>query len=267
MCGENRFARNIMKILLSNDDGYNAEGLLRLALALKDRHEVHISAPAGEQSGSGHGLTFGRGLGWRRVPADELPEVDGKRIDVPCHAVYGSPADAVKFAIEHIYLGERFDLVISGVNTVLNIGSDIIYSGTFGAAEEGTILGVPSIALSTNVRKGGYDAAIDFIVRNLDEIYPLIPPLVTINVNVPFGNADDIKGVAVAPLGIRRYKDWYEPHDELFRLKGYPYDCSANEEEDDCVMSDRGYITITPVKIADTDFDCLEKLGAKEWKA
>ena len=115
-----------MKILLSNDDGYNAEGLLKLALALKDRHEVHISAPAGEQSGSGHGLTFGRGLGWRRVPADELPEVDGKRVDVPCHAVYGSPADAVKFAIEHIYLGERFDLVISGVNTVLNIGSDII---------------------------------------------------------------------------------------------------------------------------------------------
>lgn len=255
-----------MRILLSNDDGYFSEGLLKLALALAPDHDVHVSAPDSEKSGAGHALTFGEGIVWKRVSENEL-EVCGEKIAIPCHSVQGSPADAVKFAIEHIYAGEPFDLVISGINTVLNVGSDVIYSGTFGAAEEGTILGVPSIALSARVAEGGYDAAIDFIVANLDALYKLIPPMVTLNVNVPFGDKERLKGVAVAPLGIRRYKDWYEEHhDGRFRLNGYPFDCSENPEDDDCKMSDRGYITITPVKIPDTDCATMEKLRRVEWK-
>ena len=256
-----------MKILLSNDDGYNAEGLLKLALALKDRHEVHISAPAGEQSGSGHGLTFGRGLGWRRVPADELPEVDGKRVDVPCHAVYGSPADAVKFAIEHIYADKPFDLVISGVNSVLNIGTDIIYSGTFGAAEEGSVLGVKSIAVSAVAKRGGYDLAIEFVKNNLPKLVESIPPFVTLNVNVPCGFREEIKGVRAVPLGLRRYNDWYERDGKGgYELFGAPLDCSDSEKDTDCKMSDLSYITLTPVPVFTTDEEALKAYAAKEWK-
>ena len=142
-----------MKILLTNDDGYSAEGIITLALALADEHEVRVSAPATEKSGAGHALTFNRTLKWSEIAPDEAVLMAGKK-DIPFHAVHGSPADAVKFALEYIYRDEKFDLVISGINSVLNIGSDILYSGTFGAAEEGSVLGVPSLAVSTFAADG-----------------------------------------------------------------------------------------------------------------
>ena len=130
-----------MRILLSNDDGYEAPGLLALAKALAPGNELHICAPAEERSGAGHGLTLRGGLVWQHaVRHGELP-------GVPREYVHGTPADAVKFALEHIYRGVKFDLVVSGINSVLNLGTDTVYSGTFGAAEEGTLLGVPSMAV------------------------------------------------------------------------------------------------------------------------
>lgn len=254
-----------MRILLSNDDGYTAEGLLVLAEALADDgHEVHVSAPVSERSGAGHGLTFGRKLAFRDVPCGEIDFPHGRRENgMIFRAVWGSPADCVKFALEHLYKGEKFDLVISGINSVPNVGSDIIYSGTFGAAEEGTILGVPSIAVSAAAHKGGYGFAADFVRRNLAALRSAITPLVTLNVNVP--PRGEIKGVAAVPLGIRRYNDWYEPHEDAFRLTGYPYDCSSHEETTDCKMYDCGYITVTPVKIPDTDEGCIKVLGREKW--
>ena len=128
---------------------------MTLALALAEEHDVRVSAPAAERSGAGHALTFNRAFKWTEIAPDEmlLTGADGKRI--PFHAVHGSPADAVKFALEYIYRDEKFDLVISGINSVPNIGSDILYSGTFGAAEEGSVLGVPSVAVSAAAYDGG----------------------------------------------------------------------------------------------------------------
>ena len=100
-----------MKILLTNDDGYSAEGIITLALALADEHEVRVSAPATEKSGAGHALTFNRTLKWSEIAPDEAVLMAGKK-DIPFHAVHGSPADAVKFALEYIYRDEKFDLVI-----------------------------------------------------------------------------------------------------------------------------------------------------------
>lgn len=255
-----------MKILLTNDDGYSAEGIITLALALADEHEVRVSAPATEKSGAGHALTFNRTLKWSEIAPDEAVLMAGKK-DIPFHAVHGSPADAVKFALEYIYRDEKFDLVISGINSVLNIGSDIIYSGTFGAAEEGSVLGVPSIAVSTFAADGGYALAAEFVRDNLDALYAAISPYVTLNVNVPSGRREKIKGVAVVPLGLRRYNDRYE-HDGNggYELFGAPRDCSDAEEDTDCKLSDTGYITVTPVRVLCTDDESLKRVGGTEWK-
>ncbi len=255
-----------MKILIANDDGYFAEGLVTLALALADEHDVRVSAPATEKSGAGHALTFNRTLKWTEISPDEmLLSAGGRRI--PFHAVHGSPADAVKFALEYIYKDEKFDLVLSGINSVLNVGSDIIYSGTFGAAEEGSVLGVPSVAVSTVASDGGYALAAEFVRNNLEKLRAAAAPYVTVNVNVPSGRREAIKGVAVVPLGIRRYNDWYEfDGGSGYELFGSPIDYSGDREETDCKLSDMGYITVTPVRVLCTDEAELARCRTAEWK-
>ena len=256
-----------MKILLTNDDGYSAEGIIALALALGEEHDVRVCAPAGERSGAGHSLTFNRTLRWTEIGEDDLVLAGGRGRGIPFHAVHGSPADAVKFALEHIYRHEKFDLVISGVNSVLNIGSDIIYSGTFGAAEEGSVLGVPSVAVSTVASDGGYGLAVRFVRENLPTLLAAASPYVTVNVNVPSGRAEKIKGVAVVPLGIRRYEDRYEcAGGRDYELFGAPLDCSGHDEDTDCKFSDLGYITVTPVRVLCTDADTLSRAAKTEWK-
>ena len=256
-----------MKILLTNDDGYFAEGIVTLALALSAEHEVFVSAPAAEKSGAGHALTFNRTLKWTEISPDEMLLTDGKGKRIPFHAVHGSPADAVKFALEYIYRDEKFDLVVSGINSVLNIGSDIIYSGTFGAAEEGSILGVPSVAVSTVASDGGYELAARFVRVNLALLRAAASPYVTVNVNVPSGRAEKIKGVAVVPLGVRRYNDRYEFDGRSgYELFGSPHDSSADDEDTDCKLSDLGYITVTPVRVLCTDEGSLQRIGGTQWK-
>lgn len=254
-----------MKILLSNDDGYFAEGLIKLAKALSREHDVFVCAPSVEKSGAGHGLTLGGGLCWQgEAEVGYIEGANGRKI--PCHAVHGSPADAVKFAVQHLYADSRFDLVVSGVNSVLNVGTDIMYSGTFGAAEEGTVLGIPSLAVSTAAKRGGYDAAVDFAVDNLDALVACTRPFVTVNVNVPFGDKEKIRGVKVTSVGVRHYHDWYEETSAGYRLKGYALDCSESGEDDDCRWSDCGYITVSPVKIVAADEEVLRAARDTEWK-
>ena len=249
-----------MRILLSNDDGYEAPGLLALAKALAPGNELHICAPAEERSGAGHGLTLRGGLVWQHaVRHGELP-------GVPREYVHGTPADAVKFALEHIYRGVKFDLVVSGINSVLNLGTDTVYSGTFGAAEEGTLLGVPSMAVSVRAGRGGYDLAAEFVAKNLEKLTADIPPFVTLNVNLPSGIREEIRGIKVTPLGHRKYEDYYEDAPEGFRLRGCPVDRADDDADDDCKWSDAGYITLTPVRTSVSDGGMLRALGEKRWE-
>ena len=129
------------------------------------------------------------------------------------------------------------------------------------------MLGGPAVAVSTVASDGGYDLAARFVKENLPALYAATSPFVTVNVNIPSGRAEKIKGVAVVPLGLRRYNDWYE-HDgkEGYELFGSPGDCSADAEDTDCKLSDLGYITVTPVRVLCTDDGSLEKIGGTEWK-
>ncbi|MGB0922626.1 MAG: 5'/3'-nucleotidase SurE [Alphaproteobacteria bacterium] len=186
-----------MRILLSNDDGINAPGLkslTKIAKALSD--DVWIVAPEAEQSGAGHSLTLSDPLRLRKISARK-------------YAVKGTPTDCVMMAVREIMTDRKPDLVLSGVNRGGNIADDVTYSGTIAAAMEGTLLGVPSIALS---QVYGWDGSAHVPWETAEHFGPKVvaalvqqgfPKDVLLNVNFPSFKKDEIKGVAVTRQGRR----------------------------------------------------------------
>lgn len=202
-----------LRVLLTNDDGVEAEGLqaLRRALAEVDGVDVRVIAPDGNRSAVGRGITILRPLVVRRVTFD-----DGSH----GFATDGTPVDCVRLSVLDLIPGWTPDLVVSGINHGANLGDDVTYSGTVAAAMEGLMLGLPAVAVSQEsvtgelgVRHGAvfdFAAAARFaarVVATLDDI-PL-PPSTLLNINVPAGAP---KGVEVVRLGRRVYKDRLEPH-------------------------------------------------------
>jgi len=178
------------RILVTNDDGYRSDGLTALAEALQPLGEVTIVAPVTEASAIGHALTLRHPLRLERI-ADRLFAVDG------------TPTDCVNIAVTQVFKGLP-DLVVSGINKGWNLGDDVTYSGTIAAAMEGTILGVPSIAVSL-VDGGDFDVA--GRVARLIAMRVLVsglPPRTLLNVNVP---AQPPLGIRLARLGNRVYLD------------------------------------------------------------
>ena len=152
-----------MKILLTNDDGYDAPGInvLRERL-LDDNHQVYMMAPASNQSGTSQSIHMGRGI-------------KARQLDEDVWTLEGSPADCVMSAI-HSGVFEKPDLILSGINRGPNIGLDILYSGTCGAARQGVLMGIPSVALSVmwpgdeffgSENENDYNAMADFAAKNL----------------------------------------------------------------------------------------------------
>ncbi len=177
-------------LLLTNDDGAHATGLAALARALGELGDVYVIAPEREQSACGHALTLHRPL--RVVEVRER-----------WWAVNGTPSDCVNLGVLG-FLPEAPLLVVSGINHGSNLGDDVTYSGTVSAAMEGTLLGVPSVAVSL-VEGGDFDVAGE--VARLVAMRVLVdglPPKTLLNLNVPGG---DVHGVRVARLGHRVYSD------------------------------------------------------------
>lgn len=180
-----------MKILLSNDDGYQSEGLATLALALADLAEITIVAPDRNQSGASHSLTL------------ETPLRVGKTRD-GIYYVNGTPTDCVHLAITGL-LDHEPDMVIAGINHGANLGDDVLYSGTVAAAVEGRFLGLPAIAVSLaghSLRH--FDTAgqaIRILFQRLCES-PL-PPDTILNVNVPDVPFPELRGFRATRLGYR----------------------------------------------------------------
>jgi 5'-nucleotidase len=177
-------------LLVTNDDGVHAAGLAALAAALDDLGDVHVVAPEREQSACGHALTLHRPL-----------RVD--RVRERWHAVNGTPSDCVNLAVLG-FLPEPPVLVVSGINHGANLGDDVTYSGTVSAAMEGTLLGVPSIAVS---QVGGGDLALAGAVARLVVTRALVeglPAKTLLNVNVPDRPP---RGMRVTRLGHRTYTE------------------------------------------------------------
>jgi 5'-nucleotidase len=248
-----------VRILISNDDGVFAPGLgtLARALAATAEHEVYVVAPDRQRSATGHSVTLHKPL---RVEAVDLE--GGIKA---AWSTTGTPSDCVKLAVKQL-LPQPPDLIISGINSGPNLGSDVLYSGTVAAAMEGAFSGFPSIAVSAQKNaQVAFNLAAEFIVDFL-RVLPKapMPNRGLFNVNVPACEASQLKGVRVTELGKRQYKDIFERrHDPNGRDYYWLSGCAIEEGESE--LSDvwalaNGYITISPVSFNMTDQNTLAKL-------
>ena len=245
-----------MKILISNDDGYLAPGLLTLADTLSKIADVVIVAPERNQSGASNALTLERPLSVSKAGAN-------------VYYVDGTPSDCVHVALTGL-LDYRPDLVVSGINQGQNMGDDTLYSGTVAAATEGYLFGIPSIAFSQVDKSWAHvdDAARfakNLIQHKLDGLE--LPFLLNVNIpNCPYG---EIKGVQVTRLG-RRHPS--EPVIKSTDPRGKPiyWIGPAGPAKDAAAGTDfhataNGYVSVTPLQIDLTHNRQVESL-MKAWQ-
>lgn len=243
-------------ILLTNDDGFRATGLRRLKEAVSRIGDVTIVAPEREQSAASHALTLTSPL--------RISWVDENTISVD-----GTPTDCVLLAMRGL-LGRRPDLLISGINHGPNLGDDVTYSGTVAAAFEGTLLGLPSMALSVcSWQDCNFDAAAEFATRIAGEVLGHgLPEGTLLNVNVPSTPAVEIRGVKVTRLGKRLYRDAIvrktDPRGRDYYWIGGKEPIWVPGEETDFEAIEQGMISVTPLKIDLTDYGSLDLLRSWE---
>ncbi len=229
-----------MNILISNDDGIFSEGLLALANVLNKKHNIYICVPDGDRSGFSRSLSFHKDMEVKRV---KLEGCKG------AYTVSGTPVDAVKFALTHLYKDIQIDLVVSGVNLGSNLGNDIFYSGTVNVCLEANELGYKAIALSNVAHSDfNFNGAITFIDRFFDKIVDLTDKNYTLNINIPNVNFEEIKGVKFCKTGVCRYTDGYiKTSKNCYRLVGEPIPPTDNDFDTDVYYTYNNYISITPV--------------------
>ena len=236
-------------VLVTNDDGIHAAGLSALADALGDLGEVFVIAPDREQSAVGHALTLHRPLRAERI---------GERR----FSVNGTPSDCVNLGVLGL-LREAPALVMAGINQGANLGDDVTYSGTVSAAMEGTLLGVPSVAVSLENPDAGYAEAAR-IARLIATrvLVEGLPPRTLLNVNVP---AATPKAIRLTQLGHRVYKEKIvEQTDPRGRthywIGGGPPQWDRSEDTDMAALHD-GYASITPLLLDLTHFGALARMA------
>lgn len=240
-----------MKILLSNDDGYQAPGIVALYEALSTIADVEVVAPEQNNSAKSNALTLHSPLYVHRA-------ANGFRY------VNGTPADCVHIALTGL-LGYRPDLVVSGINNGANMGDDTIYSGTVGAAMEGYLFGIPALAFS-QVEKGWSE--LDAAARKAREIIEQIQSQSMIgsqpwllNVNVPNLAYDEIKPMRVCRLGRRHAAEsvitQQSPRGETMYWIGGAGPAKDDAEGTDFHATAQGHIALTPLKVDLTDHDLL----------
>jgi 5'-nucleotidase len=250
-----------MLILLTNDDGIFAPGLAAMERALRGLGDVSVVAPSTEQSGVGHAITF-------LTPLTAKEVFDGPRRRG--WAVDGSPADAVKLGISE-FCPRRPDLVISGVNSGLNAGINVLYSGTVAAAIEGAFFGITSIAVSLEWDEhADYDraAAIAFdVIGSLLARRPTAGSL--FNINIPTRALQGTPEVRVVPMSIARYGEAFERRVDP---RGRAYWWATNEPppppspgESDVTALAAGAVTLTPLDYDLTHRAGLDDLAAGAW--
>jgi 5'-nucleotidase len=246
-----------LNILVSNDDGIDAPGIFALVQELKKIGDVIVVAPDKQQSAVGHAITMNFPLLAKEVRKNGV---------FFGYAVEGTPADCVKLAVRAL-LKKKPDLVISGVNHGANTAISIIYSGTVSAATEGTILGIPSIAVSlTTYGPPDFKYAAKF-ARKLAQlvIKKGLPEGTLLNVNVPPLPEQEIKGVVVTRQGRAVWNDTFDVRRDPAN-KEYYWLTGALENRDEGLGFDQSailsnYVSVTPIHYDLTDYTLLEAMG------
>ena len=253
-----------MHILVTNDDGVHAPGLLALAQEMRNLGEVTILAPDRNWSASGHVKTMERPL---RVKETRLS--DGSS----ALASDGAPSDCVALALLGV-VEKKIDLVVSGINPNANIGHDVTYSGTVTAAMEAVIAGTPGVAVSLDSLPGQID--LDYapsarmaalVVRQA--MLNGIPRGVLLNVNVPGCPESQLKGLLVTRQGLRVYRDALDsrldPRGKPYYWIGGDYPTGVDEEGTDFGALKAGYVSITPLQLDLTSRTSLESMKNWHW--
>ena len=246
-----------MNILLTNDDGYESGGVMLLCEKLSSMgHNVYVVAPAEQRSATSHSVNLRNEMVIRK-----LDNYCGAKL---AYISEGSPADCVKFAVA--VLGVKFDLLISGPNNGENAGNGVLYSGTVGAAEEGAICGIKSIALSRVgwfADGGSFASAVEYLADNLQQLYDACSERTIINVNVPSLPVNDIKGVKVCPLCPDcLFNDDFIKVDgktDVWKVKGAWLGVDTTKDND-ISWTSQGFVTITPITLDRTDYSAMAKL-------
>ncbi|MGB8981239.1 MAG: 5'/3'-nucleotidase SurE [Anaerolineales bacterium] len=255
-----------MHILVTNDDGVQAPGILALAQAMRRIGQVTVFAPDRNWSASGHVKTLERPL---RVHETML--ADG----TPAFMSDGAPSDCV--ALPLLGFVDKIDLVVSGINPNSNIGHDVTYSGTVTAAMEAVIAGVPGIAFSLASQDKPANVPTDYgPAGQIAEIVAKkvleegLPEGVVLSVNVPYLSVDAMKGILVTRQGLRVYRDAL---DRRVDPRGRPYywiggeaPTGIDEEGTDVGALLAGYVSVTPLQLDMTNYRAMEVLKSWEWK-
>jgi 5'-nucleotidase len=244
-------------ILVTNDDGVHAPGILALAQAMRTLGEVEVAAPATNQSASGHKKTL-----FQSVPISRTQLADG----TPALAVSGSPADCIALSALGLSVKWPPRLVVSGINRGANLGQDVTYSGTVTAALEATINGVPAVAISLENRVA--DAVEDYAVAAQVAVAVVkralerpLPPFTILNVNVPKG---EVKGIRMARQGIRIYHDELEmsADESSARIVGPEPTGVFDTYGTDLWAVHNGYASLTPIHLDLTAHHFMAELAA-----
>ncbi|MBR5228502.1 MAG: 5'/3'-nucleotidase SurE [Firmicutes bacterium] len=259
-----------MNILISNDDGISAKGMMVLTQALAEipGNNVYVWGPDGQRSATGHGITTSKPI--------TMSEVKDYPYATMAFKTSGTPADCVKsgIAIMKKLYDVDIDIIFSGINHGPNIGTDVFYSGTIAAAAEGVFNGVPGVAFSLGTHTPT-DEQLENCATLIKEVFEKAVPKINkdtvLNVNFPDVEPSQIKGIKVVKLGPREYDEAYDIRvspsgQNYFWYKGdYKYYTDLPEDLDAMATQD-GYVTITPLRFEVTDFDLLDAMESLDLK-
>lgn len=232
-----------MRVLISNDDGIHAPGIAALYEAIRDLAEVHVVAPEAERSAVGHAITIYNPLKTKKIYKD------GHFFG---YAVDGTPADCVKLALSAL-LPEPPDFVISGINLGPNAGISVLYSGTVSAATEGTVLGIPSMAISLNTFADPLWDTAKHVARDLLLRLQVdgLPKDTLLNVNVPNIPYEELQGSQITRMGRSRYIETFERRTDPRGNEYYWMDGEMALLEDpeatDVHALESGFVSLTPL--------------------
>lgn len=247
-------------ILLTNDDGIYAQGILAAWQELRRIGQVEVVAPDAERSAVGHAITLLQPLRAKEVV---------RRNARFGYAVNGMPADCVKIAVGAI-LPRRPDLVVSGINLGSNTGTNVIYSGTVSAATEARIIGIPSIAVSlATFTNPNFAYAAKFTRKlALAVLEHGLPDKTLLNVNVPNIPEEEIKGVMITQQGESRVEERFEkrtdPRNQTYYWLAGQFRLQEPRENADAAVVTDGYVSVTPVQFDLTAYSAIQTL--KDWE-
>lgn len=251
-----------MNILVSNDDGINAQGIGELVKALSNIATVYVSAPHTQRSATSHAITVGKPITIKEV------EFENAKMGLE---VTGTPADCVKLGIKYFKAkGILMDMVFSGINHGGNLGTDTLYSGTVSAAIEGALGGIPSVAVSVNSHEPKhFSYACELAVNTFEAMAKNNKGVMTMNINVPDLPKEEIKGVKYTRLGVREYDEWFTPKETEsgeteYWYQGKPVVYNSKNDSIDVIADQEKYASITPLKFDLTNHDLIEDI--KKWR-